>query len=117
MPRPDQPIAEVDRMGVASGPGAVADMAQAARETTQFLKSMANEARLLILCRLNEGPATVGELETLLGRRQSAVSQQLARLRAEGLVDFTREGRSIRYSIADDRTRRLMALLYEMFCR
>ena len=91
-------------------------MLESARLTTDFLKSLAHEGRLVILCRLGEGPATVGELEELLGIRQAAVSQQLARLRMEGLVAPVRDGRSIRYSIADEKARRVVRLLYDLFC-
>lgn len=92
-------------------------MRESARITTDFLKSLAHEGRLVILCRLAESPATVGELEELLGIRQSAVSQQLARLRLEGLVAAERDGRSIRYSITDERTKRIVSLLYDVFCK
>lgn len=94
-----------------------AHMRESARITTDFLKSLAHEGRLVILCRLAESPATVGELEELLGIRQSAVSQQLARLRLEGLVAAERDGRSIRYSITDERTKRIVSLLYDVFCK
>ncbi|MBI4924170.1 MAG: helix-turn-helix transcriptional regulator [Devosia nanyangense] len=92
------------------------DMLANARRTTDFLKSLAHEGRLVILCRLSEGPATVTELEQVLGARQSSVSQQLARLRSEGLVDYERDGRILRYSIADDRARKVVAMLYDLFC-
>jgi ArsR family transcriptional regulator len=92
-------------------------MLESARLTTDFLKSLAHEGRLVILCRLAESPATVGELEEFLGIRQSAVSQQLARLRLEGLVATERDGRSIRYSIADEKARQVVRLLYDLFCR
>jgi ArsR family transcriptional regulator len=58
----------------------------------------------------------VGEIEALLGARQAAVSQQLARLRHEGLVAARREGKAMHYRLADERVRRLIGLLYEMFC-
>lgn len=89
--------------------------AQAAR-AADFLKSLGHEQRLLILCHLGQEEKTVGELETLLGARQAAVSQQLARLRFEGLVSSRRDGKSIHYALADERARRLISLLYEMFC-
>ena len=92
-------------------------MRESARLTTDFLKSLAHEGRLVILCRLAESPATVGELEEFLGIRQSAVSQQLARLRLEGLVEAERDGRTIRYSIADERTRLVVTVLYDVFCK
>ena len=87
-----------------------------AERTTLFLKSLAHEGRLTILCRLAEGPATVGELEQVLAVRQSSVSQQLARLRGEGLVDCLRDGRTIRYFLADERTRSVVQLLHDLFC-
>ena len=59
----------------------------------------------------------MSELEELLSARQAAVSQQLARLRLEGLVSTRRDGKTIYYSIADERVQKTIALLYEMFCR
>lgn len=53
----------------------------------------------------------------MLGARQAAVSQQLARLRHEGLVKARRDGKAIYYSLSDPKTTRLIALLYELFCR
>lgn len=92
-------------------------MLENATLTTQFLKSLAHPARLVILCRLAEGGINVGELETMLDLPQAAVSKQLARLREDGLVDCRREGRSIVYSLADERTRRIIRALYEEFCK
>ncbi len=70
----------------------------------------------MILCHITEGEKSVTELEDLIGARQSAVSQQLARLRIEGLVASRREGKAIYYSIADARVRALVRLMYQMFC-
>ena len=92
-------------------------MAGSARQATDFLKAVGHEGRLMILCRLIEGECSVAELEALLGARQAAVSQQLARLRQEGLVDTRREGKNIYYFIADARVGRLVAMPYDMFCR
>lgn len=91
-------------------------MLENAALTTQYLKSLAHPARLVILCRLAEGPISVGELESMLELPQAAVSKQLARLREDGLVDCRREGRSIVYMLADDRTRRIIRALYDEFC-
>jgi DNA-binding transcriptional ArsR family regulator len=55
-------------------------------------------------------------LETLLGSRQAAVSQQLARLRLEGLVGCRRDGKAIYYRIEDPRVMRMMTLMHDMFC-
>ncbi len=73
-------------------------------------------SRLLILCNLLGGERSVGELESFLDVRQSTVSQQLARLRLEGLVAGRREGKTIYYSIASDRVRSVIGVLYEAFC-
>ena len=91
-------------------------MMENAERTTQFLKSLSHPSRLVILCRLAEGGSSVGELEEMLGVPQAAVSKQLARLREDGLVDCRRSGRSIVYSLADDRTRRVIKALYAEFC-
>ena len=87
-----------------------------ARRAADFLKALGHEGRLMILCSLATGERSVTELETLLGQRQAAVSQQLARLRLEGLVETRREGKTIHYRIADGRARRMLELLYDMFC-
>jgi ArsR family transcriptional regulator len=92
-------------------------MAESAARAADFLKSISHEQRLMILCHLATGEKSVGELEALLGARQAAVSQQLARLRLEGLVRTRREGKAVLYSLADDRSRRMIGLLYEMFCQ
>ena len=92
------------------------DMMENARRATSFLKALAHEGRLVILCHLASGEKSVTELEELLSARQAAVSQQLARLRMEGLVDFRREGKAIYYSLADPRAQRMLELVYDMFC-
>ena len=70
----------------------------------------------MILCHLGSGERSVGELESLLGIRQAAVSQMLARLREEGLVSTRREGKTIFYSLATEDTSRVINLLYDIFC-
>ncbi|AUC52778.1 MAG: ArsR/SmtB family transcription factor [Sagittula sp.] len=92
------------------------EMEANARNASAFLKTLAHEGRLMILCHLGGGEKSVGELEELLGIRQAAVSQMLARLREEGLVVTRREGKTIYYSLANENTSRVIALLYEMFC-
>ncbi len=91
-------------------------MADSAREASEFLKALAHESRLMILCNLLEGEKSVGELEAFLSLRQSTVSQQLARLRLEGLVAARRDGKTIYYSIADDKVRAVIGVLYTTFC-
>ncbi|MCA0939165.1 helix-turn-helix transcriptional regulator [Yangia mangrovi] len=91
-------------------------MAENARNAAGFLKTLAHEGRLMILCHLGSGEKSVGELEGLLGMRQAAVSQMLARLREEGLVNTRRDGKTIYYSLATEDTARVIGLLYEIFC-
>ena len=91
-------------------------MADNAREASEFLKALAHESRLMILCNLLDGEKSVGELEEVLSLRQSTVSQQLARLRLEGLVSARRDGKTIHYSIADDKVRAVIGVLYNTFC-
>jgi DNA-binding transcriptional ArsR family regulator len=91
-------------------------MVASACDASTFLKAISHEGRLMILCHLVTGEKSVTELEELLSARQAAVSQQLARLRLEGLVTPRREGKAIYYSLADDRPRRVLEVLYDMFC-
>ncbi|MFW8636476.1 ArsR/SmtB family transcription factor [Cribrihabitans pelagius] len=92
-------------------------MMRNARAAADFLKALGHEGRLMILCHLVSGEKSVTELEQLLSARQAAVSQQLARLRLEGLVTPRREGKVIYYSLADERPRRIMELIYDLFCQ
>ncbi len=100
-----------------SGAVLQADMADNAEMASSYLKALSHPGRLMILCYLMEGEKTVTDLELLLGARQSSVSQHLARLRADKLVRTRREGKAIHYSLADERTKRVIGLLHELFCR
>tara|TARA_B100000315_G_scaffold147868_1_gene136800 strand:- start:102 stop:473 length:372 start_codon:yes stop_codon:yes gene_type:complete len=91
-------------------------MTESAKEATSFLKVLANEKRLLILCHLAKGEKSVTELEHLLGIRQPTLSQQLARLRAEDLVETRREAKTIYYSLASTEAILTIQLLYKVFC-
>jgi DNA-binding transcriptional ArsR family regulator len=93
------------------------DMARNAQDATAFLKALAHESRLLILCLLSEGEKSVSDLEVLLGKRQSTVSQQLARLRVDGLVESRRDGKSIYYRLASDDVRAILQAVHAVFCR
>jgi ArsR family transcriptional regulator len=95
---------------------AAAAMDKAADEAAEVLKVLSNPARLRILCALLPGERCVGDLEEALGASQSYVSGQLARMRAEGLVSCDRDGRTIRYRIADPRLGPILERLYEVFC-
>ena len=85
-------------------------------EASAFLKTLANENRLMVLCHLAQGEKTVTELESLIGIRQSNLSQQLARLRAEGLVKYRREAKSVYYGLDSTEVIFLIQLLYRLFC-
>lgn len=93
-----------------------AAMAARIGEATALLKALAHDGRLSILCHLSSGERSVGELETLLGQRQATVSQQLARLREDGLVTSRAEGKQRLYAIADPRAAEVVGLLHRMFC-
>ena len=95
---------------------APADMIERATEAAAFMKALAHEGRMMILCHLSAGEKTVTELERLLGQRQDAVSQQLARLRAEGLVSCRRDGKARLYSVSDPRAEEVVGLMYRLFC-
>ena len=91
--------------------------AEKACEASNFLKAISHEGRLMILCHLVTGEKSVTELEQLLSARQAAVSQQLARLRLEGLVTPRRDGKAIYYSLTDERPQRILELIYDLFCK
>ena len=90
---------------------------ESATTASNFLKAISHEGRLMILCHLVSGEKSVTELEDLLSARQAAVSQQLARLRLEGLVTPRRDGKTIYYSLTDDRPRQILEVVYELFCK
>ena len=95
-----------------------AELRSGAAEAALLLKALANERRLLILCRLiDSGESTVGALVEISGISQPAVSQHLARMREEGLVDFRRDGPALLYRIADERVAALFSTLEGLFCR
>lgn len=89
---------------------------QHAVEAAALLKAMAHEGRVMSLYHLVSGEKTVTRLEQLLAQRQAAVSQQLARLRAEGLVRCRREGKARLYSIDDRRAAAVVTLLHRLYC-
>ncbi len=93
------------------------EMTRNATLAANFLKAISHEGRLMILCHLAAGEKSVTQLESLLSARQAAVSQQLTRLRLEGLVSPRRDGKTIFYSLADDRAFRLISVVYDIFCK
>ena len=91
-------------------------MSTAAGEASLLLKSLSHEGRLLLLCQLAEGEKSVGELTEALGLRQASISQQLARLRAEGLVTTRKEGQSVFYRLDNERARKVIELIHSFYC-
>lgn len=89
---------------------------QAAGQAVRALKVLANEDRLLLLCQLSQGEMCVSDLEQQLDIRQPTLSQQLAVLRAEGVVDTRRDGKRIYYSVADPAVMEVLGLLYRLYC-
>lgn len=82
-----------------------------------LLKAIANESRLIILAVLNnQGEKSVGELETIVGLSQSALSQHLARLRKDGIVRTRREAQTIYYSLSNDQVKTILNCLKTLFC-
>jgi ArsR family transcriptional regulator, virulence genes transcriptional regulator len=100
-----------------SSPPMLASMADRAAEAAQFLRGLAHDGRLLVLCALiEEGEAPAGRLVEISGLSQSALSQHLALLREHGLVQTRREGTSVIYRIADPRVTALLTTLHGLFC-
>jgi DNA-binding transcriptional ArsR family regulator len=95
---------------------ALRDMAADAERACDFLKALTNPSRLMILCQLADGEKSVGELEGLLRLRQPTLSQQLARLREDQLVETRRHGKMIYSRLASHEARQVIELLYELFC-
>jgi len=92
-------------------------MAGNAKRASDFLKALAHESRLMILCILAEGEKSVSELEAILDLRQPTVSQQLARLRADGLVSTRRDGKAVYYNLASQEARTVIGAIYDVFCK
>jgi len=83
-----------------------------------LLKAISNGKRLMLLCKLVEHEElSAGDLALEVGLSQSACSQHLAKMRDEGLITFRRESQTLHYRIADPRTHRLMATLYDLYCK
>jgi DNA-binding transcriptional ArsR family regulator len=93
-----------------------AKLARSSRRASRFLKALANENRLMLLCILAEGEYSVTELEELLGIRQPTLSQQLARLREDKLVRTRRDGKAIYYALTSDAVQDVMGVISKHFC-
>lgn len=92
-------------------------MKDKAKKIAELLKILANENRLMILCALIEEPQSVSKLsEKVPHITQSALSQHLALLKAHGILDYTKSGQIITYSIADHRVEAVFDVLKKYYC-
>ena len=91
-------------------------MREHAPDAAGLMKALGNESRLMILCTLAEGERSVGELNAMIPLSQSALSQQLARLRTQGIVQTRRESQTIYYSLAPGPADRVIHLLHDIYC-
>ena len=91
-------------------------MQQNASDAVNLLKGLANESRLMIMCVLSEGEVSVGQLNQRIELSQSALSQHLAVLRDQGLVQTRRESQTIFYSLADTAAMNIIELLHDVYC-
>ncbi len=91
-------------------------MSNAADAAVALLQSLGHKSRLMILCQLLEGEKSVGQLAEFLQARELTVSQHLALLRKDRIVTTRRQGQTVFYAIASDPARRLLEMLYEIYC-
>ncbi len=92
------------------------DMQTHAADAAGLMKALGNESRLMVLCMLTEGEQSVSDLNDMIPLSQSALSQQLARLRQQGLVKTRRESQTIYYSLTDGPADRVINLLHDIYC-
>ncbi len=91
-------------------------MREHAPQAASLMSALGNESRLMILCTLAQGERSVGELNDVVPLSQSALSQQLARLRQQRLVATRRESQTIYYRLADGPARKIIELLHDIYC-
>lgn len=92
------------------------NMQASAEQAAGLMRILGNEKRLMILCHLVDGERSVNDLVDLVGARQTAVSQQLAIMRREGLVSSRREGQTIFYALANNAVQQVLEVLYRLYC-
>ncbi len=98
-------------------PAELAALEKSAHSAARLMKMLASEQRLILLCRLGEGETSVGDLAEHVGLTQSAASQHLAKLRAEGVVATRRDAQTIYYRLADEAAARVIGLLCDIYRR
>ena len=92
------------------------EMREHAADAARLMSALGNESRLMILCMLAEGEQSVGTLNEAIPLSQSALSQQLARLRSQGLVETRRESQTIYYSLSKGPAEKVIQLLHDLYC-
>jgi len=91
-------------------------MQENASRASDLMKLLGHPHRLMILCELNQGECSVGELSDKIGIAQSPLSQHLARMRHEGVVTSRREAQTVYYSLAGREVGAVISLLYQLYC-
>lgn len=110
-------VSELSRDEHEKSDGRLAEsMQEHATNAALLLKTLGNESRLMILCLLAEGERSVGDLNAMIPLSQSALSQQLARLRSQGLVRTRRESQTIYYSLVSGPADKVIQLLHDIYC-
>ena len=107
---------KVETEAPASNMPSMEQMRKHAPDAAGLMKALGNESRLMVLCSLTEGEKSVGELNEMIPLSQSALSQQLARLRTQGLVETRRESQTIYYSLANGPAEQVIHLLHDIYC-
>jgi DNA-binding transcriptional ArsR family regulator len=105
-----------EKFDLKQSPGGAEGMRKHAVEAAGLMKALGNESRLMILCLLAEGERSVGELNNVIPLSQSALSQQLARLREQGLVETRRESQTVYYRLSSGPVDRIIHLLHDIYC-
>lgn len=95
----------------------IQDMKKSAGRASTLMKALSSETRLMLLCQMNDGEKSVNELAQALQLRPSSVSQQLALLRKDALVDTRRDGQTIYYSLSGEEAQSVIGTLYNLYCK
>lgn len=92
-------------------------LARQAGDAAQLLKLLGNEKRLLILCYLAvRGEMTVGDMLNVIDISPSALSQHLAKLRGDRLIDYRRSAQTLNYRVSDPRALKMLKVLKQIYC-
>ncbi|MBN9582771.1 MAG: winged helix-turn-helix transcriptional regulator, partial [Afipia sp.] len=106
----------MSRKPASTAAGKSDDLSAVAEQAAHLLEGMANPRRMLVLCKLLDGERSVGDLATIVGLSQGALSQHLGKMRAGGLVETRREAQTVYYRIGSDNVRAVLKTLYAIYC-